>query len=115
MINHEDWPYVTVSDLVSSLQLRQPTISKSVQSLVKYNYLKRGGYTAYGSFLTDKGVAAAVMLGVSYSKVKSYVYGSSLYHPNPLVTRIRYFRGRRAILNYIRKIVSTYKKNKILF
>lgn len=110
MINDDDWWFVKVSDLASSFRLRQPTISKSVQSLVRYNYLTRGKYPAYGLFLTDKGVAAAVMLGVSYSKVKSYVYSSFMYHPNPVATRIRYFTGRRAILNYIRKIVSTYQK-----
>jgi hypothetical protein len=108
MINHDDHGFVKVSDLWSSLQLSQPTISKSAQSLVKYSYLKHGEYPG-SLYLTDKGVAAAITLGVSYSELKSYVYSSLSYRPNPLTTRIRFVRGRRAILNYIRKIVNAYQ------
>ena len=108
MINRDYHGFVEVSDLWSSLQLSQPTISKSVQSLVKYSYLKRGEYRG-SLYPTDKGVAPTIMLGVSHTKLKRYVYRSSPYHPNPLTTRRRFVRGRRAILNYIRKIVNAYQ------
>ena len=108
MINRDDHGFVEVSDLWSSLQLSQPTISKSVQSLVKYSYLKHGEYRG-SLYPTDKGVAAAIMLGVSHTELKRYVYSSSSYRPNPLTKRRRFVRGRRAILNYIRKIVNAYQ------
>jgi hypothetical protein len=110
IITHDDHGFMQISDLWSSFQLRQPTISKSVQSLVNYGYLKHGGYLehAWSLHLTDKGVAAAIMVGASCSELKKYVNRHYLYHPNPIVTRKIYRRGSRAIL-FIRKIVNAYQ------
>jgi DNA-binding MarR family transcriptional regulator len=64
IITHDDYEFTKISHLWSSFQLIEPTVSKSVQSLVKYGYLKRG--YGWSLDLTDKGAAAAIMGGSSY-------------------------------------------------
>jgi DNA-binding MarR family transcriptional regulator len=64
-----------VNHIAKSLRLAQPTVFKSVQSLLQENYLEseqKSKRTQKTLTLTDKGAAAAVLLGVSFDKFENY-------------------------------------------
>ena len=64
-----------VNHIAKSLGLAQPTVFKSVQSLLQENYLEseqKSKRTQKRLTLTDKGAAAAVLLGVSFDKFENY-------------------------------------------
>lgn len=71
--DHEE----SVSHLAEYLKRQQPTIFKSVRLLHRYNYLESMLVDDYFGIVrrlgvTDKGAAAAVTLGITFSQIEDY-------------------------------------------
>lgn len=65
-----------VSHIAESLGLKQPTVHKSVQSLIENYYLEYEQKYKHGEkrlMATHKGAAAAVVLGADYNHLKDYI------------------------------------------
>jgi hypothetical protein len=128
-ILHIEAPNVT--NLARALDVTQPTLLNSVRSLLKHNYLDPQYYRPnlyWELVLTEKGAAAAVILGTTYKQLNKYAdfrykkqesiigggkrygyfmrpYGIGLDDTPP-------FKKKHEVLKYIRRVVDPYKRNR---
>ena len=73
----------SVSHISESIKLLQPSVHRSVSSLIKHKYLVKDkkpirsgkGRMSFEKalYVTDKGIAAAIVLGVTINQVKNYL------------------------------------------
>jgi hypothetical protein len=92
----------SVSHIARSLGRAQPTVFKSIQTLMKNNYLSSVKYWSLYEYPiesrttgglrviypTDKGAAAAVMLGVSFDQINNlHHYGKVDFHKSIMILR----------------------------
>jgi hypothetical protein len=125
-------PYESVNHIAKALGAAQPTIFKSVRLLIKDNYLisqkviplygKRKLFRSFGGirelYLTDKGAATAVILGVTYSQFEysySDIYDYIDHNPGKKSGYGGMFRlDDTVILEYIRKIIKPHPNQNLI-
>jgi DNA-binding MarR family transcriptional regulator len=106
-----------VSHISKALGILQPSVQRSVAYLVKNDYLTKSSEYSKGRkalFLTEKGTAAAMSLGIRVDKLEDY---ARKYNDKSSMEFLKHFKGHfknpEKRDEYLKKVVEFYLKNNL--